>query len=38
MNALDKALFQYHNDVEKSVADICKENNIYPSDLYKILD
>ena len=38
MNALDKALFQYHNDIEKSVIDICKENHISPYDLYRDLD
>lgn len=38
MNTLDKAIYEYHNNLDKSVIQICKDYNLFPYDLYKRLD
>lgn len=38
MKTLDKAIYEYHNNLDKSVIQICEDYNLSPRDLYKGLD
>jgi len=38
MNPLDKAVYEYHNNLDKSVIQICEDYNLSPYDLYNGLD